>query len=66
MTYVVESDKEIIGYRKLRATYEMSKFDALSPEWRAMVRETNIFPFDGETMSKYEARVADRNEIVSV
>lgn len=36
---------------------EMAKFDRLSPEWRALVREHNIFPMKNETVESYLAYV---------
>lgn len=42
-----------MDHYKSWAELEMAEFDRLSPEWRALVREYNVFPMKGETIESY-------------
>ncbi len=53
-----------MDHYKSWAELEMSKFDQLSPEWRALVREYNIFPMRNESVEEYLAYVNKTSERV--
>lgn len=46
------------------AELEMNRFDRLSPEWRALVREHNYLPGPDDTVEQYMARVALLNDLL--
>lgn len=48
---------------KAHAEMEMAKFDNLSPEFRALVREYGLMPSNGETIESYLkwARFREKN-----
>jgi len=46
------------------AELEMSRFDRLSPEWRALVREHNYLPGPNDTVEQYMARVKLLNDLL--
>lgn len=50
-----------VELHKSWAELKMAKFDNLSPEWRALVREYNIFPMSGETIDSYLNHIHNRS-----
>ncbi len=44
---------------------EMAKFDSLSPEWRALVREYNYLPGPNDTVEQYKARAKLLNDLLA-
>lgn len=46
--------------------HSMDAFDNMSPAWRALLREYNDFPFDGETETDYLNRMSRMNSAASL